>query len=222
MKKSKAKKTPRGEASPAGRRVRRGLRIFGRALNFVGDTAAGTVGAVFKIIGTVLLILLVSGMMFACVFAYYVKTCLTPNLDLSLEDFKLNESSTVWYQDASGEWRELANLSGKEKRVWVDYDEIPWYMEKALVAIEDKRFYNHKGVDWYRTAGAFVEMFARMQTSYGGSTITQQLIKNLTGENEITIQRKLTEIFGALELEKKYDKREIMEWYLNAVYFGEG
>ena len=202
--------------------MRRGLRIFGRALNFVGDTAAGTVGAVFKIIGTVLLILLVSGMMFACVFAYYVKTCLTPNLDLSLEDFKLNESSTVWYQDASGEWRELANLSGKEKRVWVDYDEIPWYMEKALVAIEDKRFYNHKGVDWYRTAGAFVEMFARMQTSYGGSTITQQLIKNLTGENEITIQRKLTEIFGALELEKKYDKREIMEWYLNAVYFGEG
>ena len=222
MKKSKAKKTPRGEASPAAKRVRKGLRIFGRAVNFVGDTAAGTVGAVFKIIGTVLLILLVSGMMFACVFAYYVKTCLTPNLDLSLEDFKLNESSTVWYQDASGEWRELANLSGKEKRVWVDYDEIPWYMEKALVAIEDKRFYNHKGVDWYRTAGAFVEMFARMQTSYGGSTITQQLIKNLTGENEITIQRKLTEIFGALELEKKYDKREIMEWYLNAVYFGEG
>ena len=222
MKKSKAKKTPRSEASPAAKRVRKGLHIFGRAVNFVGDTAAGTVGAVFKIIGTVLLILLVSGMMFACVFAYYVKTCLTPNLDLSLEDFKLNESSTVWYQDASGEWRELANLSGKEKRVWVDYDEIPWYMEKALVAIEDKRFYNHKGVDWYRTAGAFVEMFARMQTSYGGSTITQQLIKNLTGENEITIQRKLTEIFGALELEKKYDKREIMEWYLNAVYFGEG
>ena len=222
MRKSKAKKTPRGEPSPAAKRVRKGLRIFGRAVNFVGDTAAGTVGAVFKIIGTVLLILLVSGMMFACVFAYYVKTCLTPNLDLSLEDFKLNESSTVWYQDASGEWRELANLSGKEKRVWVDYDEIPWYMEKALVAIEDKRFYNHKGVDWYRTAGAFVEMFARMQTSYGGSTITQQLIKNLTGENEITIQRKLTEIFGALELEKKYDKREIMEWYLNAVYFGEG
>ncbi len=222
MKKNNPKKTPRGEPSPAAMRVRKGLHIFGRALNFVGDTAAGTVGAVFKIIGTVLLILLVSGMMFACVFAYYVKTCLTPNLDLSLEDFKLNESSTVWYQDASGEWRELANLSGKEKRVWVDYDEIPWYMEKALVAIEDKRFYNHKGVDWYRTAGAFVEMFARMQTSYGGSTITQQLIKNLTGENEITIQRKLTEIFGALELEKKYDKREIMEWYLNAVYFGEG
>lgn len=94
-------------------------------------------------------------------------------------------------------------------------------MSQALVAIEDKRFYEHKGVDWYRTAGAFVEMFARMENSYGGSTITQQLIKNLTGNDQVTIQRKLTEIFGALELEKKYDKEEILEWYLNAVYFGE-
>ena len=95
-------------------------------------------------------------------------------------------------------------------------------MEKALVAIEDKRFYEHKGVDWYRTAGAFVTMFAKMDTSYGGSTITQQLIKNLTGKDEVTIQRKLAEIFGALELEKRYDKQEIVEWYLNAVYFGQG
>ena len=203
----------------AGRKV---LRVFGRAIDLTIDLTATSIVTVFKAIGTILLILLVTGMMFACVFAYYVKTCLTPNLDLSLEDFKLNESSTVWYQDGGGEWRELVNLSGREKRVWVNYEDIPWYMEKALVAIEDKRFYDHKGVDWYRTFGAFVEMFARMQTSYGGSTITQQLIKNLTGEDEVTIQRKLTEIFGALELEKKYDKQEIMEWYLNAVYFGEG
>ena len=198
------------------------LSVFGKAVDLSIDLTAGSIVTIFKAVGTILLILLVAGMMFACVFAYYVKTCLTPNLDLSLEDFKLNESSTVWYRDGGGEWRELANLSGREKRVWVNYEDIPWYMEKALVSIEDKRFYTHKGVDWYRTFGAFVEMFARMQTSYGGSTITQQLIKNLTGEDEITIQRKLTEIFGALELEKKYDKQEIMEWYLNAVYFGEG
>ena len=203
----------------AGRKV---LRFFGRTVDLTIDLTANSIIAVFKVIGTVLMILMVTGMMFACVFAYYVKTCLTPNLDLSLEDFKLNESSTVWYRDGGGEWRELVNLSGREKRVWANYEDIPWYMEKALVSIEDKRFYNHKGVDWYRTLGAFVEMFARMQTSYGGSTITQQLIKNLTGEDEVTIQRKITEIFGALELEKKYDKREIMEWYLNAVYFGEG
>ena len=211
---SKKNKPEQGSAKPG--------RIAKKAANITVDMVSTTVSTVLKAVGTVLLILLVTGMMFACVFAYYVKTCLTPNLDLSLEDFKLNESSTIWYQDSVGEWRELATLSGKENRIWVDYDQIPWYMEKALVSIEDKRFYEHKGVDWYRTAGAFVTIFTRGESGYGGSTITQQLIKNLTGEKEVTIQRKLTEIFSALELEKKYDKQEIMEWYLNAVYFGEG
>ena len=115
-------------------------RIAKKAANITVDMVSATVSTVLKAAGTVLLILLVTGMMFACVFAYYVKTCLTPNLDLSLEDFKLNESSTIWYQDSVGEWRELATLSGKENRIWVDYDQIPWYMEKALVSIEDKRF----------------------------------------------------------------------------------
>ena len=197
-------------------------RIAKAAVNVTVDTISGTIGTVFKVLGTILLIFLITGLLFACIFAYYVKTCLTPNTDISLEDYKLSESSTIYYQDSSGQWQELVTLAGKQKRIWVDYDQIPWYMEKALVAIEDKRFYEHKGVDWYRTAGAFVEMFAKMETSYGGSTITQQLIKNLTGKDDVTIQRKLTEIFGALELEKKYDKQEIVEWYLNAVYFGEG
>ena len=197
-------------------------RLLLRTANATADVLTGAAGMLLKAIGTILLILLITGLLFACVFAYYVKTCLTPKLDVSLDDFKLNESSTIWYQDAEGQWKELTTLSGTQKRIWVNYEDIPWYMEKALVAIEDKRFYDHKGVDWYRTAGAFIEMFARMETSYGGSTITQQLRKNLTGEDEITIQRKLTEIFGALELEKKYDKRQIIEWYMNAVYFGEG
>ena len=199
---SKKNKPEQGSAKPG--------RIAKKAANITVDMVSTTVSTVLKAVGTVLLILLVTGMMFACVFAYYVKTCLTPNLDLSLEDFKLNESSTIWYQDSVGEWRELATLSGKENRIWVDYDQIPWYMEKALVSIEDKRFYEHKGVDWYRTAGAFVTIFTRGESGYGGSTITQQLIKNLTGEKEVTIQRKLTEIFSALELEKKYDKQELL------------
>ena len=77
-------------------------------------------------------------------------------------------------------------------------------------------------MDWYRTVGAVFNMFLGMRDNFGGSTITQQLIKNLTGDNEVTVQRKLVEIFRALEFEKKYDKDEIIEWYLNAVYFGEG
>ena len=219
---NKGKKTDKKQSPENIKSSGKNPRLVMKAADITVDMVSATVSSVLKVLGTVMLILLVSGMMFACVFAYYVKTCLTPRLDLSLEDFKLNESSTIWYQDSVDEWRELATLSGEEKRVWVDYDQIPWYMEKALVAIEDKRFYEHKGVDWYRTAGAFVTIFTRGESGYGGSTITQQLIKNLTGEKEVTIQRKLTEIFAALELEKNYDKQEIMEWYLNAVYFGEG
>ncbi len=211
-----------GASADGGKKKWRGISAMFKAADATVDFASGCVGMVFKALGTVLLIFVITGMLFACVFAYYVKTCLTPSLDLSLEDYKLNQSSTIYYQDAAGTWRELSTLAGKQKRIWVDYEDFPWYLEKALVAIEDKRFYEHKGVDWYRTSGAFIEMFATMQNSYGGSTITQQLIKNLTGKDQVTVQRKLEEIFGALELEKKYDKQEIIEWYLNAVYFGEG
>ncbi len=198
------------------------LHAVGKALGFTADAATSIIRSVFKVAGTVLLVLMVSGLLFACIFAYYVKNSLTPNMDISLEDFQLSESSKIWYQNSGGEWQEMVTLVGRYKRIWVDYENIPPYMEKALVSIEDKRFYDHNGVDWFRTSTAFIKMFAQMETGYGGSTITQQLIKNLTGNDEVTIQRKLTEIFGALELEKKYDKKEIMEWYLNAVYFGEG
>ena len=211
------KKIPEGEA-----KKRNPLRIALRALGFTADAATSIVSAVFKVVGSVLLVLMISGLLFACIFAYYVKNSLTPNMDISLEDFQLSESSTIWYQNSNGEWQELVTLVGRYKRIWVDYENIPPYMEQALVAIEDKRFYEHNGVDWFRTSTAFIKMFAQMETGYGGSTLTQQLIKNLTGNDEVTVQRKLTEIFGALELEKKYDKKEIMEWYLNAVYFGEG
>lgn len=184
--------------------------------------ATSTLSTIGKVFGMLFLVIILAGTIFACVFALYIKTCLTPELDVSLSDYKLNQSSVIWYQNAAGEWNILKSLTGTEKRVWVDSDQIPDYMKQAVISIEDKRFYEHKGVDWYRTSGAFIQMFATMQNSYGGSTITQQLIKNLTGQDEVTIQRKLTEIFGALELEKKYDKEEILEWYLNAVYFGEG
>ena len=192
------------------------------AVDTTVDIASGVVSSVLKVIGTVLLILLVAGLLFSIIFAYYVKTCLTPNVGISLEEYKLSESTKIWYQDSSGNWQELVTLAGGENREWVDLEDIPDYMQKAVVAIEDKRFYEHQGVDWFRTATAFIKMFATMQNSYGGSTLTQQLIKNLTGNDEVTVQRKLSEIFSALELEKKYSKDEIMEWYLNAVYFGEG
>ena len=217
---------PQPEGKPKARRKKKkrppkGVRIAGFLMGGTVDTVAGTIGAVFKFLGSLLLILLISGLLFALIFAYYVKTQLTPSITLSLDDYQLAESGTIYYQDSNGYWQEMATLPASQDREWVNYDNIPWYMEKALVAIEDKRFYEHKGVDWYRTSGAFVQLFAD-NDSYGGSTITQQLIKNLTGKKEVTVQRKLGEIFSALELEKSYNKEEIIEWYLNAVYFGEG
>ena len=190
----------------------------GRAARTAGGVIGGAVSLTLKIILTVVLVFLTTALLFMCIFAFYVKTTLVEEIDISLDDFSLSESSTV-YDNSGGV---LATLSGSENRIWVDYEDIPKDLEHALVAIEDKRFYEHKGVDWYRTVGAVFSMFLSMDSTFGGSTITQQLIKNLTGDNEVTVQRKLVEIFRALEFEKKYDKEEIIEWYLNAVYFGEG
>ncbi|MBQ9045110.1 MAG: PBP1A family penicillin-binding protein [Oscillospiraceae bacterium] len=190
--------------------------------NGAASAVAGVIGTVFRVIGTVLLVLLVTGLLFMCIFAYYVKTCLSPEMDVKLEDFTIQLSSSILYQDESGAWQKLVQLSSEENRIWIDYENIPKDIEHAAVAIEDKRFYEHKGVDWYRTTSAFVNMFLGMKSDFGGSTITQQLIKNTTQQDDITVQRKLLEIFQALELEKKYSKEEIMEYYLNKVYFGEG
>ena len=186
------------------------------------DATVSVAGTILRVIGTIFLILLVTGLLFLCIFAYYVKNCLSTDLDVQLSDFTVSLSSSILYEDADGNWQNLTNLSSTENRVWVDYADIPKDMEHAAVAIEDKRFYKHKGVDWYRTTGAFINMFLSMKNDFGGSTITQQLIKNLTKQDDITVQRKLLEIFQALEFEKSYDKEEIMEWYLNIVYFGEG
>ncbi|MBP8640815.1 MAG: transglycosylase domain-containing protein [Oscillospiraceae bacterium] len=188
-------------------------------------TTVGTVSGVFrvvlKVLATLLLIFITTGLLFTCIFAYYVKTNLSDDLDISLEDMTLNLASTIYYTDASGNEVALASLHGNENRIWVDYENIPKQMSQAAIAIEDKRFLDHHGVDWYRTTGAFVNMFLSMKNDFGGSTITQQLIKNLTKEDDITVQRKILEIFRALKLEKMYTKDQIMEWYLNVSFFGE-
>ena len=194
----------------AKRIAKTGVRSFG-----------GAIVLLLKIIGTFVLIGVTTGVIFACIFTVYVKTNFTSGLDVTLEAYKMNLSSVIYYKDQnSGSYKELVTLQSTEYRRWVDYADIPHYAEQALVAIEDKRFYTHNGVDWYRTLGAFGNMFLSMKDNFGGSTITQQLIKNLTEEDDVTVQRKLQEIFRALEFEKEYRKEEIIEWYLNKVPFG--
>ena len=201
---------------------RQKLRAAGRVGGAAASAAGGVVRLALKVIVSAILVLITSGLLFMCIFAYYVKNNLSTNLNITLSDYRISLSSTIWAYDRNGNPVELAVLQTDENRTWVDYEDLPPWFEKAAVAIEDKRFYQHKGVDWYRTAGAFVNMFLGMKNDFGGSTITQQLIKNTTGKDEVTVQRKLAEIFQALDMEKTYTKEEIMEWYLNLVYFGEG
>lgn len=178
---------------------------------------AATVG---KVLGTLCLIGVLSIGIFAWIFMQYVKTTLAPDLNIDLDDFTMNLSSVILYEDDNGQWQELETLFGTENRIWVDYEDIPQYAWQAAVAIEDERFFEHHGVDWKRTGGAVVNMFFGMRDTFGGSTITQQVIKNLTEEDSATVKRKVTEIFRALELEKKYDKEDILVVYLNKVFFG--
>ena len=89
------------------------------------------------------------------------------------------------------------------------------------MAIEDKRFFQHSGADWLRSMKASASLVLGGSSTYGASTVTQQLVKNLTNDNEVTVRRKLVEIFRALEMEKQYSKEDIMEWYLNTIYLGE-
>ncbi len=105
---------------------------------------------------------------------------------------------------------------------YVTYENISDNLKKAFIAIEDKRFFTHGGIDLIRTIGAAAENLKTLSFKEGGSTITQQLAKNTQLSNEKTINRKLKEAKLALELEKNYTKEEILEMYLNVIYFGSG
>ncbi len=159
-----------------------------------------------------------------CVVAGYVLTnafiVIGGDPVINLEDEKTNQNQTsfIYALDENNKPYEYMRLHGEINRIWVDYDEIPKDLVNAFIAAEDKRFYSHKGVDWYRLGGV-ISSFSFEQ---GASTITQQLIKNVTDHREVTIVRKYNEILSALNLEKNYDKKEIMEAYLNVVYLGSG
>ncbi len=144
-------------------------------------------------------------------------------ITLSSIKSSLNQTTFLYATDSEGQTVELTRLHGTENRVWIDLEDISETMQNAFVALEDKRFYTHNGVDWRRTVGVFLK-----NNDQGGSTITQQLIKNITGKNEVTYVRKYHEILTALNIEKAYAaegynaKEVILEAYLNTVYLGKG
>ncbi len=114
----------------------------------------------------------------------------------------------------------IGTLKGSENknRIWADYEEIPQDLLDAVVAIEDERFYEHNGVDFKRTAAAFLGYFLPGFSSHGGSTITQQVVKNITGDDARAIPRKIREQWRALQLEDDHSKAEILELYCNVIF----
>lgn len=178
----------------------------------------GTAG---RVIGTILLVFVLTAAIFAGIFSAYINGSMRGRVEVYLDEFETKVSTELYYQEpSSGEWTMYHTLFlDSENRIWADLDQIPKDLQKAVVAIEDKRFYKHKGVDWHGTARAiFSTIFGG--SVQGGSTITQQLVKNVTGDNQNTVKRKVMEIYRAQELEKRYEKDEILEAYLNEVYFG--
>lgn len=151
----------------------------------------------------------------------YVDSFVNGKIVVDLDNYKnsQNMTSIMYYYNENGKAVEATRLHGEENRIWVNYDKMPKNLLWAFVCLEDKRFYEHSGVDWIRTIGVFVKPSLNGQ---GGSTITQQLIKNLTDQKDVTYIRKFNEILRALNLEKSYSKKDILEAYLNTVYLGNG
>ena len=178
--------------------------------------------AVWKVIGTLCLIFLLTGIFFTGIFLTYVNTTLLRQAEVDPEKLSQESSSILYYQNSdTGEWEELQMLKSSKKRIEISYSDMPVYLKDAAISIEDERFEKHHGVDWLRTGKAVLNMFTGGRI-FGGSTITQQLIKNLTQDNETTVKRKILEIVRALEFEKEYSKDEIMEMYLNNIALGRG
>ena len=130
----------------------------------------------------------------------------------------LPAATTVYDMDDTA----VGTLHGGENRIWADLSDVPRDVQNAFIAAEDLRFYRHHGVDLYRLMGALWQDIRTMSYAQGGSTITQQLIKLTHLTQTKTLSRKAQEIALALRLERVMDKDEILEAYLNTVYFGHG
>lgn len=181
-------------------------------------------------LGLVIILVLIV-LILSLVFAIYIEKKIDKTVDESLFTPIESASSTqVYYYDFEdrenriGTPVEIASKSlySTYKCKSVKYNDLPNDLINAFIAIEDKRFFEHSGVDFKRTIAAGFNYFLKFNGNFGGSTITQQLIKNVTENDEYSFQRKLQEIFWALDLEKKFDKKEIFLMYLNIINLSDG
>jgi penicillin-binding protein 1A len=141
----------------------------------------------------------------------------------NIKNLELNMTSVIYFKNDEGEWEEYKRVHGEENRIWVPLKKIPEDLKNAFIAIEDEAFKTHHGVNWRRTFLAVVnQVFKYSDVDFGASTITQQLIKNLTWDNAKAYTRKLREIVRATFVETQCSKDEILEAYLNTIALGNG
>jgi len=189
-----------------------------------GVKKKGKVGRFFSAFGRCIAILIfmgiIAGSTAAAMFSVYVFNSLEGEPDLRLEDITMSNTSTVYAIDSeTGEYKRIRELHGDQNRQEIQYSDIPKDVINCVVAAEDKRYWEHNGVDWIRTIASTITFITGTDTQ-GGSTITQQVIKNLTGNDAFSPERKVKEIFAAIKLNKYYSKEQVLEVYLNYVFFG--
>ena len=178
------------------------------------------------IFSAVLIVLSISAIVFLALLAAYYKKNVNVEYDESLFTSEVGKSSTVFYANSSLESDEYIpvkiDVYGASKKIYYKLDEISEYLIDGFVAVEDRGFYSHSGVDIKRTILAAIKYISGDKDTFGASTITQQLIKNISGDNEISLRRKISEILRAYSIEKNHTKSEIIEVYLNIIPMGNG
>jgi penicillin-binding protein 1A len=174
-----------------------------------------------KTILAVFLICVITGSIVIGALTIYVVKVENPGA-LDLNSAKLNYTSIIYATDSkTGKSFVLQRLYKDENRIWVNLDVVPNNLKWAFICTEDQRFYEHEGVDWKRTISAFANLLVHLNSSSGGgSSITQQLVKNITNNKQINITRKIQEILIAVNTEKVYSKDQILECYLNKIPLG--
>ena len=204
--------------------VKIGEELLG-ALRIVGRVVYTSFAILFDIIITLLLICAITGIIVVTAFAMYVNNYVDPTFDPSLIITQSDKTSQLYYMDYTDRANRIGTeveiedqvLVGEEYSIWAKYNELPENLINAYIAIEDQRFWSHKGVDWFRTAAAMANQVLHLKSTFGGSTITQQLVKNATHDDDFTIQRKVQEILRALNLESNASKEDIITMYLNII-----
>lgn len=174
--------------------------------------------AIKKFVVVFLTVVITVGLVSALVIGGMLLKYMSEVSDIEVSDIALDLTSTVYCYDENGNEIEVQRLSGQENRMWVDGEQIPENLKNAFVAIEDERYYSHNGVDIPRTVKATLNYLFKDKTSFGGSTITQQLVKNITNEKEVSPSRKVKEIARAMKLDKELGKDKVLEMYLNIIY----